>query len=220
VSGDLRERWQATLAPFGTPEGAALAAFDELAGRYAEPGRHYHTLEHVSEVLDWVDRLADHPPDASAIRLAAWAHDVVYDPRAEGNEAASAEWARRTLPALGVPGPTVDAVGRLVEMTAGHVPDAGDADGEVLADADLSILGAARDRYRRYATDVRLEYSWLPEERWRSGRAAVLADLVARPVLYRTPVARRLLDARARANLGWELAVLAGGGAAPEPGGP
>ena len=215
-----RRRWFDTVAAFDPPEQVAGDVFADLASRYADERRHYHTLEHVEEVLDWVDRLDDHARDTAAVRLAAWAHDVVYDPQAAGNEAASAEWARATLPRLGVPTGTVEEVARLVEMTSGHEPPAGDRDGEVLADADLAILGADSERYRRYVRDVRLEYAWLGDDRWRSGRVAVLTDLAGRDVLYRTATARSLLDARARANLAWELDVLAGGGTPPQPGRP
>ena len=204
----LAASWRTLLAPYGAAPAAVAAAFDEVAARYREPVRRYHTLEHVGEVLAAVERLADEAADPAAVRLAAWLHDLVYDPRASANEAASAAVAGELLPRLGVPAPVVAATARLVEMTASHDPAPGDADGRVLADADLAVLGAPPRRYRRYCADVRAEYAWLPEADYRAGRARVLGSFVARPRIFRTERFFAEREARARANLAEELAEL------------
>src|SRR6185503_7621320 len=150
----LRLRWRALAGA----NADADAAFDDIARRYREVHRFHHTLEHVEEVLDVVDSLGG----TDAVQYAAWLHDVVYDPRSDGNEAASAAYAVAMLPDLGVDAAEVREVARLIELTAGHVVVPGDANGAVLADADLAILGAPPARYDRYAAAVRKEYSWLP----------------------------------------------------------
>lgn len=48
----------------------------ELHTRYSEPQRHYHTLEHISHMLDALKPRAAH----KTIKLAIWFHDCVYDP--------------------------------------------------------------------------------------------------------------------------------------------
>lgn len=50
-----------------------------------------------------------------------------------------------------LPSPLAGEVARLVLVTKSHKPATGDVNGEVLSDADLSVLGAAAARYRRYA---------------------------------------------------------------------
>ena len=207
---DPASRWRALLAPYGAPAALVDAALAGIAARHAELARRYHTLEHVAEVLDVVDDLADLADDATAVRLAAWLHDVVYDPTAPAgsNEAASAAFAARMLPSLGVPTATVATTVRLIELTAGHAPAAADPDGAVLADADLAILGSVPERYRRYRDDVRAEYAHVPDDAWRTGRAAVLRDFLDRPRLYRTDPAHTRFDAPARANLTAELSTL------------
>ncbi|MGZ7283798.1 HD domain-containing protein, partial [Streptococcus pyogenes] len=57
-------------------------------------------------------------------------------------------------------------------------------DTQVLLDADLAILGASEERYKRYAADIRKEYAWVPEADYRKGRAAVLERFLAAPRLY------------------------------------
>ena len=161
-------------------------------------------------MLAAVDALADEAADPTAVRLAAWLHDAVYDPRAPGNEAASAALASELLAGLGVPAPLVAATARLVLLTATHDPAPDDADGRVLADADLAVLGAPPRRYGRYRADVRAEYAHLPDADYRTGRARVLGSFVARPRIYRTARFYAEREERARANLAEELAELSG----------
>jgi predicted metal-dependent HD superfamily phosphohydrolase len=104
-----------------------------------------------------------------------------------------------------VPSARVEAVARLVRVTATHQPAA--ADEEVLCDADLAVLAADPATYTAYATGVRAEYAYIDERSWRMGRAAVLRAFLERPVLFHTAsMAGR--DTAARANLTAELSTL------------
>ena len=190
------------LGTFGVAPADAYPPFDRLAAAHAEPHRHYHTFEHVAEVLRVAGRLTTSP----AVALAAWFHDAVYDPTRHDNEGRSAELATRELTAVGVDSATVAAVARLVRATA-HLGDAAppaDADARALLDADLAILGAAPARYERYARDIRREYAHVGDGDYARGRVAVLERFLARPWLYFD--ARMVLegDGPARANLAAE----------------
>lgn len=94
-----------------------------------------------------------------------------------------------------------------MRLTAGHAPALGDARGEVLCDADLSILGRDVARYDVYRRDVRREYADVPLPEYRRGRAAVLRHLAGLQPLYRTPAGRELWSAQAEANLDRELSL-------------
>ena len=202
---ELRDRWAADLGRDRT----ATAALDSLLARYREPHRRYHGVTHVLRVLRTVDELlaAGAVADPGSVRLAAWYHDAIYDPRAASgaNEAASAALARRDLATLGQPPERADVVERLVLVTVAHTPSS--ADEAVLCDADLAVFAAEPATYAAYATGVRAEYGHVDDDAWRLGRAAVLRSFLARPVLFHTPpMAGR--DATARANLTAELASL------------
>ncbi|WP_432477535.1 HD domain-containing protein [Nocardioides sp. GXQ0305] len=187
---DLAGRW---------PLETHLDVRDELLAAWAGPDRGYHDLRHLAEVLD---RLTDLGSDDDVVRLAAWFHDGVHDGAADDEER-SAVWAERVLPAgLG------REVGRLVRTTERHRPDEGDERGRLLSDADLAILAAPPGRYAEYVADVRREYAAVPDDDFARGRAAVLADLLAKPSLFHTDTARRLWEDRARANVTAELARL------------
>jgi predicted metal-dependent HD superfamily phosphohydrolase len=184
---------------------AITAAGADVEARWAEPHRRYHTTAHLRAVLSNVDTLAAQADDPDLVRLAAWFHDAVYDPRGADNEAASADLAVTVLTGLGVPIGNVDEVRRLVLLTAGHTATADDRNGAVLCDADLAILAAVPDAYDDYARRVRAEYAHVPDELFRVGRATVLRQLLELPALFRVMPA---WEPRARANLERELAGL------------
>lgn len=209
-SDDLRTRWTALVG--GLPSAAATQ--DHLLASYGDPGRRHHDLRHLTEVLDVVDELAALATDIDGVRLAAWFHDVVYDPARGDNEEASAALAEALLPSLGVPAERVATVGRLVRLTAAHDAGPGDVDGAVLCDADLAVLGSATDRYADYAAGVRMEYVHVPDDAFAAGRAAVLSALLERHPLFRTPLARERWEAAARRNVAAELRWLRQGPAA------
>jgi predicted metal-dependent HD superfamily phosphohydrolase len=180
----------------------------DLVERWSEPHRRFHTLDHLELVLSTVDSHADEAKDADAVRLAAWFHDAVYDPRRTDNEDMSAALAARVLPGAGVPGDRVATVGRLVRLTATHAPSPVDRDGILLCDADLAVLAGEPDEYATYSAAVRAEYAHVPDEAFRTGRAAVLRNLAALPSLYRLPALHDLWEERARANITAELRTL------------
>ena len=200
-------------SPTSRTEWAALVA------AWSEPHRRYHDLAHLAAVLGLVGELATAAADPAAVRLAAWYHDAVYDPTRADNEQVSALRARAGLRGR-VPDERIDAVERLVLLTAGHDPDPGDADGAVLCDADLAVLAGPPDAYAAYASAVREEYGHLSDEAFTAGRIAVLEQLLALPVLYRLPAVAGAWTPRARANLTAELTLLRGRAASASAGPP
>lgn len=189
---------------------------------WSEPHRHYHDLAHLAAVLGLVGELAEAAADPDAVRLAAWYHDVVYDPHRGDNEEMSAARAQAGLRGL-VPDDRVAEVARLVRLTAGHDPADDDANGAVLCDADLAVLAGPPQAYATYASAVREEYGHLDDATFTAGRIAVLERLLALPTLYRLPPIATEWTPRARANLQAELALLRaradGDGATPPPAG-
>ncbi|MCV2463663.1 hypothetical protein OEB94_30800 [Streptomyces sp. ICN988] len=206
----LRSRFARALAgataPGAAPDPAPYA--DNLLARWQEPQRRYHTLAHLTAVLDHVDVLAEHADDVDVVRLAAWFHDAVYLPERSENEERSARLAERALPEAGVPAEKTAEVARLVRLTVTHAPAYDDRDGQVLCDADLAILASPPSAYAAYTAAVREEYHFVPNAAFRAGRAAILRQLLHLPALFHTPHGQREWEATARHNLTGELEML------------
>ncbi|TCM41815.1 PQQ-binding-like beta-propeller repeat protein [Kribbella sp. VKM Ac-2568] len=196
---DLRDQWN-RLLPDAQPLG------DDLLARYAEQHRHYHDQRHLTEMLETIDELADLADDADTVRLAAWFHDAIYDPRADPgeNEEVSAQLAEVELSAYGVAAAQVTEIGRLIRLTAKHDCEPDDANGAVLCDADLRILSLSADRYDEYATGIREEYGHIGDRDFARGRMTFLQSL-ADTTLYATSRAQEQWEQAARENLRREL---------------
>ena len=108
-------------SPTSRTEWAAVVA------AWSEPHRRYHDLAHLAAVLGLAGALPG-ATDPAAVRLAAWYHDVAYDPQRTDNEQLSAARARVGLRGL-VPDERIDEVERLVLLTAGHDPAPDDVNG-------------------------------------------------------------------------------------------
>ena len=203
----LRSRWLALLAGYGVPADRASVAFTALVAAYSEPHRHYHTLAHIERTLSTIDRLRHLAADPQAVELAAWLHDLVYDPTREDNERQSAEHAATLLRSLGLDPATIARVQTLILATKAH--QAGDdPDAAVLIDADLASLAAPWDEFQADGQKIRQEYVHLSEGAFRAGRAAVLRSFLARPHLYQTAKMRQSCEDAARRNLARALAEL------------
>jgi predicted metal-dependent HD superfamily phosphohydrolase len=209
----LQNIWMGIFEDMQVAPANARGAFDRLITAYSRPERHYHTLEHLEEMFAIANQLGPEGGDAPAVRLAIWFHDAVYNTHAQDNEKRSAALAREILTELQVPAFLIETVARLVMTTdyARSWKTLAATDAAIIRDADLGVLGALPERYLRYATDIRLEYDWVPEATYREGRAHVLWNFLSRPTIYHHAAICQERESRARANLSSELERLTDG---------
>lgn len=179
----------------------------ELQAHYTEPHRAYHTLQHLAECLAHFDRVRALVEQPTAVELALWGHDVIYEPSRNDNEEASAQWTRQLLQEVAAPPVLIERVTELIQLTKhSAVPD--DQDGAFLLDIDLAILGATPERFAEYEQQVRQEYSWVEWPAFCTGRAAILRAFLQRPAIYRTVYFRTRLETQARTNLAASITAL------------
>lgn len=203
VEEELVERWHALARSVDVP----LKAIDGLLDRHREEHRHYHNAEHVLALLRHLDSLD--PTNDPAARLAAFYHDAVYetqpDSARESNEELSAQLAEAELEGCGTA--LVSRVAALIRATEGHhLID--DPSAAAFLDADLSILGSAPETYRAATQHIRAEYGFVPDDLFRSGRAAILEGFLDRDRLYYSAQGRELWEQAARRNIANELELL------------
>lgn len=179
------------------------SAWPEIAARYDEPHRQYHSRTHLDHVLSTVEELLSVQPvdDPDAVRLAALFHDAVYDPRSSTNEIDSAALAADVL------GGTIDPeriarVQRLILATINHWPAS--IEEAVLLDADLAPLAVEPTKYVPTGAKVRAEYSHVDDDAWVEGRRRVIRSFLDRPSIYWT-APMTPLEARARSNMAAEF---------------
>jgi predicted metal-dependent HD superfamily phosphohydrolase len=200
---DLASRWTAAWQGLGA--GAPALLFEQLIAAYREPHRRYHTLQHLEECFANFDLLRAEAENAAQSELALWFHDAVYDTRRDDNEERSAHWARDSI--FPVSREAAERVHRLI-MATKHDAAPEDSDARIVVDVDLSILGAANDRFDEYERQIREEYAWVPSALYRRERRRILAAFLSRPALFSTAAFLRRYEAQARRNLGRAIATL------------
>ena len=177
---------------------------DDLVAAYTAPGRHYHNLAHIEDCLGALARVDNLSAlEREILSEAIWWHDVVYDATRADNEELSARLAEQH-----VREDLRQEVGRLIRLTKTHAVQPGDRLGAILISIDLSILGAEPARYDAYAAAIRQEFIHVPDGDYRAGRAKVLGQFAARPVIFPDTVFAARYDRPARENLARELASL------------
>jgi predicted metal-dependent HD superfamily phosphohydrolase len=205
--------WNGLILRLGCDPPVAGTVLEDLVCAYAEPHRHYHTLDHIAALLALLDHHGAGALDRAALTLAILFHDVVYDPTRTDNEEASAAWATSRLGGLGFSEAVRTKVARYILATRHGRPldaaDAGEADLALLLDLDLSILAAPPGDYRAYALAVRREYAFVPDSLYRLGRRRVLEGFLRRERIYLTARLRAAWEQAARANLAAEVAEVA-----------
>lgn len=204
----MKSRWLRLAREVGIKGESAEEIWRGFVAAYGVDGRFYHNLTHIQHTLDIAEQLQNVAVDFTAVQLALWFHDVVYDPRRSDNEAQSAAYAERVLRPLGVPDTLLAIVSDLILATKNHEAPRPDPNIFVILDADLAILSAPPAQYDAYAKAIRLEYSFVPDEQYVVGRTAVLQKFLARSPFYFTEQIQGVGDTAVNQNLNRELAGL------------
>jgi predicted metal-dependent HD superfamily phosphohydrolase len=197
------DRWSSACLEAGLPP--RQRDYRRVRRAWRSMGRHYHTLSHLDACLREFDAARELAVRPAEVELALWFHDAVYRGWRRDNEARSAALAAdvlRTVP--------IETVGRIRQMILDtrHRDEELSGDTALVADVDLSILGQPSGVYTAFARAIRLEYWWVPRQRYTAGRAAVLEGFLARSSIYQHGLFREKYEGLARENLAAELARL------------
>jgi predicted metal-dependent HD superfamily phosphohydrolase len=176
------------------------------------PGRYYHVWNHPLAMRTLAERYAHLITDMQSVLAMIAFHDAVYDSGRNDNEERSADLAREMLAPF-VEAARLDFILAGIGATKRHlIPDglspAQWRDIAFLLDADLAILGTSHAEFDAFDAAVRKEYSWVTDEEWRTGRAAVMRSFLQRPRIYLTDEFRDAYEENARRNIARLLASL------------
>ena len=109
----LKSNWLNLLTELNADLLAGEAVFKDLVEAHSDSARHYHNLNHVGDLLIWIESV--HSAESlPTIELAAWFHDYVYDSRRQDNEIKSAICAEETLTRLNVAPDIIQTVKQII----------------------------------------------------------------------------------------------------------
>ncbi|HLX63914.1 MAG TPA: N-methyl-D-aspartate receptor NMDAR2C subunit [Planctomycetota bacterium] len=176
------------------------ATFEILQRAYAEPARTYHNARHIADCLTQFDKVRAKFVRPDETEFALWIHDAIYDSHAKDNESRSAQMAAEFLRRGGAAAEAIEYVERLILATR-HNETPSEPDARLIVDIDLSILGRGEAEFNEYDEAIRREYTWVPEDKYREGRATVLRGFLKRERIYSTQEFFEQFEKSARENL-------------------
>lgn len=178
--------------------------WDEIEANYSHPKRHYHTLQHLENLLNVLKGVKDKISDWNVLLFTLFYHDAVYNALKSDNEEKSADLAGDRMLDLSVPSGLIDRCRKQILATKKHEVNP-DNDANYFTDADLSVLGQDWNIYSAYAQNVRKEYSVYPDLLYKPGRRKVLQHFLNMQRIYKTDYFFGMYESQARQNMEKEL---------------
>ena len=175
-----------------------------IISRYNSEGRFYHTIQHISEMLNLAkehgNQISNH-----LLFLAIIFHDLVYDPKSNTNEEDSVKAFEDS--GIKLSEANANHVKKLIMVTKNHMTDKSDWQ-NLMVDMDLAILGSDMVRFNEYERQIRNEYGFVSDELYNAGRLDFVKKLLSRPTIYLTKTFQEKYEAKARENLNKLVFVL------------
>lgn len=172
---------------------------DELIAAYGEKQRAYHSVQHLYECLRLHQSIQSELNDPSAVALALWFHDAIYNPQAPDNELKSAELFEQLMAQDLLPD-TLAKIKRWILATQKHALT-DETDLQFLLDIDLAILAAPPERFIQYEQQIQQEYAWVEPEVYSIKRKEVLMHFYQSEPLYQTAYFQKNFELNAKQNL-------------------
>ncbi|KIM41146.1 hypothetical protein M413DRAFT_445859 [Hebeloma cylindrosporum] len=215
IQHQLESRFALLVKTLGANEATEKKWANEFIARYNEPQRHYHTLTHIHSMLQCLDQFRPVVKDETALTLAIFFHDWIYDPKSKDNEMESVKCFKAFASEIGLSEAIYSRVAGYIERTITHsLPtdvERSDSDLCLFLDFDLEVLSRSETAYERYAEEIRAEYGHFEEADYCAGRSRVLRSFLGRDRLYFSDEFYKSREQKARVNLEQEISKLEAG---------
>lgn len=175
----------------------------EIENHYSVPGRHYHTLRHLENLLTQLEEIKDNILNWDAVLFAVFYHDIIHKPTKNNNEEKSAALAAKRLTEINISPAIISKCAAMILATKKHIQN-DDHDINYFTDADLSVFGQSWEEYEKYFKQIRKEYSVYPDLIYNAGRKKVLDHFLKMKRIYKSNYFYEKLEAKARENLSKE----------------
>ena len=189
----------------------------DLISRWNAKGRILHNTRHLIKTLARIDEIASTAHDPEVLRVALWYQGAVlnrsFDVFQRGTNSDEQEFsalyhARSRMETLGLSEDVISRIQELMMALFTHRADPSDMDAQVLIDADLGMLAASPQDFKRFRESLREECPDLCDTDYVRARRLAIKKILAREQIFHSPLALAWEES-ARANLEAESAKLA-----------
>ncbi len=181
----------------------------DLISRWNARGRFLHNTRHLLKTLSRIDEIASTAHDPDVLRVALWYQGAVLNrsfdifrrgETGDEQEFASLYHARSRMETLGVSEDVISRIQELMMALFTHRADPSDMDAQVLIDADLGMLAASPQEFKRFREALREECTDLCDLEFFRARRSAIRKILKREQIFHSPLATGW-EETARANL-------------------
>lgn len=204
---NLKEIFSNLLINYTTNSSLINELWDEVEKNYSEKKRHYHTLQHLENLLITLTEVKSEIQNWESILFTLFYHDIIYTALKSDNEENSALLAEKRMQQLSVSNDIIERCKNQILATKSHSKST-DSDTNYFTDADLSVLGQPWEIYSLYYKNVRKEYAIYPDFIYNTGRKKVIQHFLSMNSIYKTDYFYNQFEKVAKENLMKELSYL------------
>jgi predicted metal-dependent HD superfamily phosphohydrolase len=203
----LKETFIGLLSNYTDDKRLINELWDEIEINYSTKKRHYHTLQHLDNLLAQLTEVKEKIQDWDTVLFTLYYHDIVYNSLKSDNEEKSALLATNRMKQMAISNRMIESCQKQILATKTHIKST-ESDTNYFTDADLSVLGNSWEVYTQYFKDVRKEYSIYPDFIYNSGRKKVLNHFLKMDSIFKTEFFYNKFEIQAKQNLQKELELL------------
>lgn len=203
----LKKTLVGLLKNYSKDEQLIASLWREIEAYYGDTLRHYHTLDHLENLLLELTAVKEKIKNWEALLFTLYYHDIIYDVSKQNNEEESAYLAVKRMKEIAVPDDLITLCMEQIVATKSHLASV-DQDTNYFTDADLSILGQDWDTYGNYYKNVRLEFQIYPDLQYSFGRRSVLDHFLSMDRIFKTDYFYNRFEVQAKENLKREMELL------------
>ena len=204
---NLKEIFSNLLINYTTNSSLINELWDEVEKNYSGKNRHYHTLQHLENLLITLTEVKSEIQNWESILFTLFYHDIIYTALKSDNEENSALLAEKRMQQLSVSNDIIERCKSQILATKSHSKST-DSDTNYFTDADLSVLGQPWEIYSLYYKNVRKEYAIYPDFIYNTGRKKVIQHFLSMNSIYKTDYFYNQFEKVAKENLMKELSYL------------
>lgn len=203
----LKETFIGLLKNYTDNDRLTNELWTEIEKNYSSKIRHYHTLQHLDNLLAQLTDVKGEIQNWNTILFTLYYHDIVYNSLKSDNEEKSAELAEKRMKQISVSIDTIELCKNQILETKSHIKST-DSDTNYFTDADLSVLGQNWETYSMYYKNVRKEYSIYPDFVYNPGRKKVLNHFLSMDKIFKTDFFYKKYERQAKQNIQKEIELL------------
>ncbi len=177
----------------------------EIVKYYSKRNRHYHTLRHISDMIQkYYFTYEENLKNPDEVLFAIFYHDIIYKTTRSDNELQSAVFMDARLKDTELSEKQLSFIFECIQSTKKHeLSD--NQDINYLLDMDMAILGQPWSEYNKYINSVRKEYRIYPSFMYNKGRKEVLRKFLSQERIFNTNNFFKSYEKSARENIEREL---------------